>query len=73
LPALGGAPLPGARFGKGAKASAQKTPRGVTSGSVTGAGAGMGLRTEFARSPLETLKGAVKKAAAKKKSKKSKR
>jgi hypothetical protein len=33
----------------------------------------MGARTEFARSPLEALKGAVKKAVAKKKAKKSKR
>ncbi len=61
------------RFAKGAKASSKKAPRGLTSGSVTGAGAGMGARTEFARSPLELLKGAVKKAVAKKKARKSKR
>ena len=72
-PPLGGAPLEAKRFKQGNKTSAKKSPRGLTSGSVTGAGAGMGARSEFARSPLESLKGAVKKAVAKKKSKKSKR
>ena len=49
------------------------TRRGHEVAVETGAGAGMGARTEFARSPLEVLKGAVKKAVAKKKAKKSKR
>jgi ribonuclease R len=72
-PPLGGTPLEAKRFKQGNKTSAKKSPRGLTSGSVTGAGAGMGARSEFARSPLESLKGAVKKAVSKKKSKKSKR
>jgi ribonuclease R len=73
---MGGTGMDAKRFanaGKPGKASGKKAPRGLTSGSVTGAGAGMGARTEFARSPLEVLKGAVKKAVAKKKAKKSKR
>ena len=73
---MGGTGVDAKRFAnasKAGKASGKKAPRGLTSGSVTGAGAGMGARTEFARSPLDVLKGAVKKAVAKKKAKKSKR